>query len=81
MGASFMYNGKKTLEKYMKAESINCIRCKYYYVTWDTRFPRGCSLFDFKSASMPSIIVMQSTGAQCKNFTLKELDKSSSRNV
>lgn len=53
-------------------DSINCIKCKHYIVTWDSRFPRGCRLFDFKGAAMPSITVYQSTGAPCQNFQEKQ---------
>jgi len=52
----------------MKIENINCIRCKYYLVTWDNSFPRGCKLFGFKGKAMPSVMVNQATGAPCKNF-------------
>jgi hypothetical protein len=51
--------------------SINCIKCIYYYVTWDSKFPRGCKLFGFKTKTMPSITVFDSTGKPCENFTPK----------
>lgn len=61
----------------MKKESLNCIKCKNYYVTWDASFPRGCKLFGFKSKQMPSVLVQQATGAQCKNFDEKTKDNQS----
>ena len=54
-------------------ENINCLKCKHYMVTWDSRYPRGCKLFDFKGTIMPSIMVYKSTGAACQNFTLKHV--------
>jgi hypothetical protein len=52
----------------MKAEAINCLKCKNYVVTWDNRFPRGCKLFGFKGTVMPAAMVFQSTGKPCQNF-------------
>lgn len=49
-------------------ENVNCLKCKYYIVTWDARYPRGCKLFEFKGTIMPSIMVYKSTGVQCQNF-------------
>ncbi|MDF2590633.1 MAG: hypothetical protein K0S75_99 [Clostridia bacterium] len=54
-------------------ENVNCLKCKYYMVTWDPRFPRGCKLFEFKGTVMPSIMVYKSTGAQCQNFILRQV--------
>jgi hypothetical protein len=56
----------------MSVENINCLRCKNYIVTWDSRFPRGCKIFGFKGAVMPSITVFKSTGIPCENFELKQ---------
>lgn len=59
----------------MKTEELNCLKCKNYYVTWEAAFPRGCRLFGFKSKQMPSVLVMQATGIQCKNYDEKIKDK------
>ncbi|OGO76882.1 MAG: uracil-DNA glycosylase [Clostridiales bacterium GWB2_37_7] len=56
----------------MKVENINCIKCKNYMITWDSRFPKGCRIFGFKGSQMPSITVFQATGAPCKNFQEKQ---------
>lgn len=53
------------------ADNINCIKCKNYYVTWDNSFPKGCKLFGFKSRQLPSVLVKQATGSECKNFEEK----------
>ncbi|QAV25591.1 uracil-DNA glycosylase [Neobacillus thermocopriae] len=47
---------------------INCYACKHFYVTWDAQMPRGCRAFGFKSATLPSIVVKQSSGTPCVNY-------------
>lgn len=56
----------------MVNEKINCFKCKYYYITWEPSFPKGCKFYGFKSLYSPSILVKQSTGQTCDKFTLKE---------
>jgi len=50
---------------------VNCMKCKYYYVTWDKEHPRGCKIFGFKTKKMPSVLVYESSGQECMNFTKK----------
>lgn len=50
---------------------INCIHCKYYYVTWDVQRPKGCKYFGFKSVQLPSLVVLESTGYTCNMYTKK----------
>jgi hypothetical protein len=52
----------------MENVRIPCMRCKHYQVTFDPTSPRGCKLYQFKSAIMPHILVKQSTGSECKSF-------------
>lgn len=59
----------------MKIENINCISCKNFYVTWDKKYPKGCRLFGFKSSRLPSALVLESTGAKCKNYEDKTKSK------
>lgn len=47
---------------------IQCMRCKHYHVTFDPTAPRGCKLYQFKSALMPHVLVKQSTGKECTSF-------------
>jgi hypothetical protein len=54
-----------------KLKTVNCLKCKQYYVTWDAKFPKGCKLFKFKSKSSPSILVFEATGAMCEHFEEK----------
>jgi hypothetical protein len=51
---------------------VNCPKCRHYYVTWDKAFPRGCRLYGFKTASMPSFSVLEATGARCANFAPRQ---------
>lgn len=53
----------------------NCMKCEYYYVTWDPKRPRGCKYFGFKSYIMPSAVVFKSSGSPCKAFKLKNTSK------
>ncbi|WP_345980563.1 uracil-DNA glycosylase [Sulfurimonas sp. HSL3-2] len=52
-------------------QRINCRRCAYYYVTWNAAQPHGCKAYGFKSKMIPSLVVKQSSGADCSFFTLK----------
>lgn len=56
----------------MKENIRSCIGCKHYYVTWDTRAPKGCRYFGFKTAKMPCHVVKESSGNFC---TMYESDK------
>ncbi len=50
----------------------NCMKCKYYYVTWEPKRPRGCKFFGFKSYYMPSRVVFKSSGEDCEAFEMKK---------
>jgi len=50
---------------------VNCFQCIYFTVTWDTQFPRACSLYGFKSANLPSATVLETTGTACLGFVKK----------
>lgn len=65
---------------FIEGEGMNdairsCIGCKYYYVTWDTRAPKGCKYFGFKSIKMPCVVVKESSGDFCAMY-----EKGSSKN-
>lgn len=59
----------------MSQKTINCLKCKHFYVTWDPKNPRGCRLYGFKTKLMPSLLVFQSTGAPCPSFVDKSVDE------
>ncbi|NHN29411.1 uracil-DNA glycosylase [Paenibacillus agricola] len=53
------------------AKPINCIKCVYYYVTWDPAMPKGCKAFGFKTRELPSVVVKKSSGHACLKFEAK----------
>ncbi|MED4534820.1 uracil-DNA glycosylase [Metabacillus fastidiosus] len=56
----------------VKRESpVNCITCKYFYVTWDPKFPNGCKAYGFKSAARPSVSVRRASGMDCLKYEKK----------
>lgn len=50
---------------------VNCVKCQHYFVTWDYKSPKGCKAFNFKSTSIPSLVVFQSSGQPCMKFESK----------
>ncbi|CAN2041996.1 hypothetical protein GMMP15_660039 [Candidatus Magnetomoraceae bacterium gMMP-15] len=54
-----------------RIKKINCYKCKYYYVTWDKRFPHGCRAMKFKSNALPYIEVRKYSGMPCQVFEPK----------
>lgn len=52
-------------------EKIRCVKCQYYYITWDKTFPYGCKAMGFKSHKVPSAVVKESSGQDCLAFTPK----------
>ncbi len=54
---------------------INCRKCEHYYITWDQKYPYGCRAMGFKTASLPSLRVFQSTGHECLMFSEKKISK------
>lgn len=53
--------------------SVNCLKCRHYYITWDEKFPRGCRALNFKSRYFPSDVVRRSSGTHCLSFQEKEI--------
>lgn len=53
-------------------ERIFCQKCIYYFVTWETNKPHGCKAYAFKSKQLPSTVVKNSSGEDCKFFKLKK---------
>ena len=44
---------------------VRCHGCLHYFVTHDRYRPYGCARFGFKTKSLPSQVVVESTGMQC----------------
>ncbi|WP_097071625.1 uracil-DNA glycosylase [Ureibacillus xyleni] len=51
---------------------VSCFKCQHFRVTWDQNNPRGCAAYQFKSKQLPSIIVKQSSGMDCMQFSPKQ---------
>jgi len=58
-----------------KNKHINCYLCKYYYVTWNKKFPHGCRAMGFKSRMLPSIEVYKHSGIYCLLFNQKKISR------
>lgn len=53
----------------------NCRACRYYYITWDEKFPHGCKAMRFKSRRLPHLDVLESSGTHCLLFLAKETER------
>lgn len=61
---------------------MDCFTCQHFYVTWDKHYPKGCKVYNFKTAMMPSLKVKQAIGRDCPGYTKKNIkqdDKGSKR--
>ncbi len=56
----------------MKQNIVNCRKCRYFYITWDKKFPYGCKAIGFKSPKLPSIEVKLTSGIDCTKFKPKD---------
>ncbi|MBD3754447.1 MAG: uracil-DNA glycosylase [Gammaproteobacteria bacterium] len=52
-----------------KTNSIDCFKCRFFYVTWDANNPRGCKAFGFKTKRLPSDVVFEASGEPCMKFS------------
>lgn len=59
----------------MNKDTINCYKCKYFYITWNKDFPKGCKFFGFTTHKLPSTYVLESSGEACHGFSLKSKEK------
>ena len=50
---------------------INCLHCRFFEVTWDQDYPRGCKIFGIKGKDLPSVAVRAATGRDCPSFKPK----------
>jgi hypothetical protein len=52
--------------------TVDCTKCKHFYVTWDRNHPKGCKVMGFKGVGMPSTTVYKSSGIECLRFEAKK---------
>jgi hypothetical protein len=50
---------------------MNCKKCKFFYITWDKKFPYGCKLYEIKSKTTPDAQVLVNTGIACLGYQPK----------
>ncbi|HEY3275554.1 MAG TPA: hypothetical protein VGJ94_02955 [Syntrophorhabdaceae bacterium] len=53
-------------------KKIDCFTCTHFYVTWDSRFPKGCRAMGFKSRELPSVVVFRNSGMECLRYMPKD---------
>jgi hypothetical protein len=54
---------------------IDCHKCIYYFVTWESSTPHGCRGMGFKSWRFPSAVVRHiMMGKGCLLFTKKKMN-------
>jgi len=58
-----------------KIQRNNCFQCKYFYITWDKRFPYGCRVYGIKTRYNPSAEVFKATGKGCLGYKEKQKSK------
>jgi hypothetical protein len=57
----------------MEQRIVNCFKCKFFYVTWEKKFPYGCKAIGFKSRKMPCLDVRQISGDHCLYYQEKDI--------
>jgi len=53
-------------------KNIDCFQCRHFYITWEVNQPRGCKAFGFKTAQLPSVVVLEASGEPCLKFSPKQ---------
>ena len=51
---------------------VNCFQCRHFTVTWNSKFPRACKFYGFKTAEFPSATILRTTGSACLGFEKKD---------
>jgi len=47
---------------------MNCSKCKFFYITWDSFAKYGCKAYKFKSKEMPHFSVKKISNQDCQLF-------------
>ena len=63
-----------------KPPPVDCFKCRYFFVTWDSNNPRGCKAFGFKTTQLPSEVVFENSGEPCLKFSPKSTPNKSNSN-
>ena len=62
------------IKKEADGNRIGCNSCAHFYITWNKRYPYGCSEMKFMSSKLPSLDVLEIEGSDCLLFQDKDLD-------
>ena len=65
----------------MSETKPQCLKCNYYFSTYDPQVPRGCKAYKFRSLSMPSFVVKRETGEECAKFAVKVKKEPSKKSI
>ena len=52
----------------MPASPQPCVRCRHFFVTWEQPRSKGCRAYAFKSERYPSVVVLETSGSECRQF-------------
>lgn len=55
-----------------QTRKIQCLRCKYYQVTYNPQIPHGCRKYQFQSATIPNLVVKRETGTDCQAYVARQ---------
>lgn len=50
---------------------VSCFKCRFLRITWDKKRPYACTGMGFKTKKIPSLVVRQSSGEECRMFQPK----------
>ena len=67
-------DGSRELIQGKNLKGIGCNSCKYFYISWNKKYPYGCRAMGFISANLPSIDVLAIEGRDCLSFEEKNKD-------
>ena len=74
-------DGSRELMQEENFKGISCNSCKYFYITWNKKYPYGCRAMGFISAKLPSIDVLAIEGRDCLSFEEKNTDLRIGKNL
>ena len=52
---------------------MNCSKCKFFFITWDSSAKYGCKAYKFKSKELPYLSVKKISNQDCQLFKEKAL--------
>ena len=62
------------IRKENNVNRVGCNTCAHFYITWNKRYPYGCSVMRFMSSKLPSQDVLEVEGRDCLSFQHKNLE-------